>query len=136
MSAQQEKMAAYSGLLGGLKELAGENKALAVAQSSIDTYAGANKAFAQGGVAGFATGAAIIAAGLANLQKIYAVDIPGGSGGSGTISQNQTPAPQMMSGAIELGTGQAPEPMQAFVVSDDITNNQDKLATIRRRATI
>ena len=42
----------------------------------------------------------------------------------------------MMSGAFELGGGQEPEPARAYVVSDDITNNQDKLAIIRRRATI
>ena len=102
------QLAAFSQLAGALSGLAGENKELAAAGAIIDTYAGANKAFAQGGVAGFVTGAAIIAAGLANLQKIYAVDIPGGSGGSGTISQNQTPAPQMMSGAFELTGGQAP----------------------------
>ncbi len=130
------QLAAFSQLAGALSGLAGENKELAAAGAIIDTYAGANKAFAQGGVAGFVTGAAIIAAGLANLQKIYAVDIPGGSGGSGTISQNQTPAPQMMSGAFELTGGQAPEPLRAYVVTDEMTNSQNQLANIRRRATI
>ena len=42
----------------------------------------------------------------------------------------------MMGGTFELGGGIKPEPVQAYVVSDDITNNQDKLAAIRRRATI
>ena len=130
------QLAAFSQLAGALSGLAGENKELAAAGAIIDTYAGANKAFAQGGVAGFVTGAAIIAAGLANLQKIYAVDVPGGSGGSGTISQNQTPAPQMMSGAFELSGGQAPEPLRAYVVTDEMTNSQNQLANIRRRATI
>jgi hypothetical protein len=46
------------------------------------------------------------------------------------------PAPQMMSGAFELTGGQEVEPARAYVVSDDITNNQNKLAIIRRRATI
>jgi hypothetical protein len=41
-----------------------------------------------------------------------------------------------MSGAFELTGGQAVEPARAYVVSDDITANQDKLAIIRRRATI
>ena len=40
------------------------------AAAIIDTYAGANKAFAQGGVLGFASSAAIIASGLANVIKI------------------------------------------------------------------
>lgn len=43
---------------------------LAQAQAIIDTYAGANKAFAQGGVLGFLTGASIIAQGLANVAII------------------------------------------------------------------
>ena len=129
------QLAAFSQLAGALSGLAGENKELAAAGAIIDTYAGANKAFAQGGLAGFVTGAAIIAAGLANLQKIYATDIPGDSGGtSGTISQ--TPAPQMMSGAFELSGGQAPEPLRAYVVTDEMTNSQNQLANIRRRATI
>ena len=38
--------------------------------ASIDMYAGANKAFAQGGTMGFITGAAIIAQGLANIAQI------------------------------------------------------------------
>jgi hypothetical protein len=41
-----------------------------------------------------------------------------------------------MGGSFDLRGGTAPEPVQAYVVSDDITNNQDKLAAIRRRATI
>ena len=48
----------------------------------------------------------------------------------------QTPAPQMMSGAFELGGGLAPEPMKAFVITDEMTNSQDQLANIRRQATI
>jgi hypothetical protein len=43
---------------------------LAQAQAIADTYAGANKAFAQGGFLGFATAAAIIASGLANVVNI------------------------------------------------------------------
>jgi len=42
----------------------------------------------------------------------------------------------MMQGAFTLGGGVEPEPARAYVVSDDITNNQNKLAIIRRRATI
>jgi hypothetical protein len=60
-----------------------------------------------------------------------------GSGGGGSSGASaMPPAPQMMSGAFELGGGQPVEPARAYVVSDDITNNQNKLAIIRRRATI
>jgi hypothetical protein len=132
------QLGAYSELAGALGALAGENKELAIAQAVMDTYAGANKAFAEGGTLGFVTGAAIIAQGLANVQSIMNTQVPGGGGGGGSAPNvaSAQPAPQMMSGSFELSNTAAPEPMQAYVVSDDITNNQDKLAAIRRRATI
>ena len=135
------QLEAFSGLAGALSSLAGENKALAVASAVIDTYVGANKAFAQGGVAGFATGAAVIAGGLANVRTIMQTDVPGGGGGGaggagGGAATAATPAPQMMSGAFELGGGVEPEPTRAYVVTDEMTNSQNQLANIRRRATI
>ena len=129
------QLEAFSGLAGALSSLAGENKALAIASAVIDTYVGANKAFAQGGVAGFATGAAVIAAGLNNVRTIMQTDIPN-SGGGGTTAPAAPPAPQMMSGAFELSGGVAPEPTRAYVVTDEMTNSQNQLANIRRRATI
>ena len=130
-----EQLEAFSGLAGALSALAGDNKALAIASAVIDTYVGANKAFAQGGVAGFATGAAVIAAGLNNVRTIMATDVPS-SGGGGSVAAPTTPAPQMMSGAFELTGGEAPEATRAYVVTDDMTNSQNQLANIRRRATI
>ena len=41
-----------------------------------------------------------------------------------------------MSGTFELGGGEEVEPVQAYVVSDEISETQDGLALIRRRATI
>jgi len=128
------QLQAYSDLAGALSSLAGDNKALAIAQATIDTFAGANKAFAQGGVAGFVTGAAIIASGLANVRKILSTDVGSGGGGGSVPSDTGTPAPQMLSGSFTLTP--EPQPVQAFVVTDDMTNNQNKLANIRRRATI
>ena len=127
---------AYSDLAGALSSLAGDNKALAVAQAVIDTYAGANKAFAQGGVAGFVTGAAIVAAGLSNVRKILNTDVGSEGGGGSTPNISSTPAPEMLSGQFTLGGVQEQQPVQAYVVTDDMTNNQNKLANIRRRATI
>jgi hypothetical protein len=60
---------------------------------------------------------------------------PSLSGGS-PAPTSTTPAPQMMSGAFELGGGVKPEPMKAFVVTDEMSNSQSQLANIRRRATI
>ena len=57
-------------------------------------------------------------------------------GGGGVSAPAQAPAPQMMSGAFELSGGVAPEPTRAYVVTDEMTNSQNQLANIRRRATI
>jgi len=42
----------------------------------------------------------------------------------------------MMSGAFELSGVSEPEPVKAFVVTDEMTSSQNQLANIRRRATI
>jgi len=133
MNAQLE---AFSGLAGALSALAGDNKALAVASAVIDTYVGANKAFAQGGTLGFVTGAAVIAAGLNNVKTIMATDVPSSGGGGGSVAAPSTPAPQMMSGAFDISGGVAPEATKAYVVTDEMSNSQNQLANIRRRATI
>jgi len=130
------QLEAFSGLAGALSSLAGENKALAVASAVIDTYVGANKAFAVAGPAGFLSGAAIIAAGLNNVRTIMQTDVPNSGGGGGVSAPAQPPAPQMMSGAFDLSGGLEPEPTRAYVVTDEMTNSQNQLANIRRRATI
>ena len=42
----------------------------------------------------------------------------------------------MMSGAFDISGGIKPEPVKAYVVTDEMTSSQDQLANIRRRATI
>jgi len=67
------------------------SKRLAQASAIIDTYAGANKAFAQGGVLGFLTGSAIIAQGMANVAQIEAQKFEkGGEVGGKRHSQGGT----------------------------------------------
>ena len=128
------QLEAFSGLAAGLSALAGDNKALAVASAVIDTYVGANKAFAQGGVVGYVTAAGVIAAGLANVRTIMATEVPGPD--STPPPATTPPAPQMMSGAFELSGGVENEPTKAYVVTDEMTSSQNQLANIRRRATI
>ena len=65
---------------------------------------------------------------------VEAEEAVGGGGMSGV--DIQSPAPQMLSGSFTLGQGQAPEPVKAFVVTDEMTNSQNQLANIRRRSTI
>ncbi len=133
---------AYAGLANALIGLAGENKELAVASAIIDTFVGANKALGNAPPpVNYINMAAVIATGLANVSKIMSTDVGGGGGGGGgggsvSAPPPATPAPQMMSGAFELTGGVEPEPTRAYVVTDEMTNSQNQLANIRRRATI
>jgi hypothetical protein len=133
----QAQLSAAAHLTGALSNLAGENKLLSAASATISTYAAATGALetGKGTPAAWANAAAIIINGLANVRKIFAVNIPGSSGGGGGAGP-EPPAPQMMSGAFELTGGIAPEPLRAYVVTDEMTNSQNQLANIRRRATI
>ena len=126
------------------KRIAGQQKAFKVAEALITTYQMASLAYKDGLEAGgpyglvlgpIAAGVAA-AAGLANVRQILAQDVGGGGGGGAPSAISETPAPQMMSGAFELTGGQEVEPARAYVVSDDITDSQNGLAIIRRRATI
>ena len=133
--------------------MAGENAALskgvAAAQTIFQTQQGIMAAMGATSVGDkllpyplrLANAIATGAMGAAALAKIMSTDPTGGgaSAGGGTASAgggSGTPAPQMMSGAFELGAGLEPEPTRAFVVTDEMTNSQNQLANIRRRATI
>ena len=140
------------GALGGLmKEGSAQAKAAALAEIAINTGVGfiqgldiaQKSAKATGPAAAFAfpifyaTQVAAVLAAAAQAKTIMGAG-GGGGGGGGSIptASAQTPAPQMMQGAFELGGAEAPEPARAYVVSDDITDSQNSLAIIRRRATI
>ena len=146
----KEKMNIAHKTAGDLAQILGEEtaagKAAAIVQATIDTYKGAQAAYASlagipvvGPVLGGVAAAAAIASGIKNVQAIQSAG--GGGGGGGNISApstttTETPAPQMMSGDFDLTGGIAPEPVKAFVVTDEMTNSQNQLANIRRRATI
>jgi len=135
---------------GNMVKILGEEtaagKAMAVVQATVDTYKGATSAYASmagipvvGPALGAVAAGAAVAAGLANVKAILATGGGGGSapsGGSVPTAGAEAPAPEMMSGAFELGGGQAPEPVKAYVVTDEMSDSQDQLANIRRRATI
>lgn len=67
------------------KELVAINKAVSIAQAIQNTYVGATKAIAQGGVFGFVSAGAIIAFGLAQVAAIARTNY-GSSGNSTTAS--------------------------------------------------
>ena len=113
-----------------------EGAALAIPTAGASVVAASGLVVSNNIAAGLSIAASIAAAGqgLSVLGKGGATggSVPAGSGGSNP----GIPASQMMSGSFELTGGTEPEPVQAFVVSDDITNSQNSLAIIRRRATI
>ena len=148
MSSEQQ-LSIASTTAGNMVTILGEEtaagKAMAVVQATIDTYKGATAAYASmatipvvgPGLGVIAAGAAITA-GFKNVQAILSTDESGGGGATPSTpsASSSPPAPQMMSGAFELTGGVEPEPIQAYVVSDEITASQNSLEIIRRRATI
>lgn len=132
-----------------VSQIAGEGtklaKATAVAQATISGIEGVQNAFTTAQKSPFTAlnpAYPFIQAGLAatfsalQISKILSGSKPDQSGGGGGGTTAQPPAPQLQQGAFTLGQGQAPEPVKAFVVTDEMTNSQNQLANIRRRATI
>jgi hypothetical protein len=148
---------AIGGAVGALGNLMAEgtaaSKAAALAEIAINTGVGliqgldiaqkSAKATGPGAALAFplfyATQVAAVLGAASQAKQILGSG--GGGGGGGSVSapataQVQPPAPQMMSGDFSIGGLEAPEPVKAFVVTDEMTNSQNQLADIRRRATI
>jgi hypothetical protein len=129
----ESQLQAGAQLAGALSSLAGDNKELAVASAIIDTYVGANKAFAQGGVAGFITGAAVIAAGLKNVRNIMQTEVKGSGGGASASIPNASPIGNAIGQAIPVNAnlndlvnqGNETPPVQAYVISQEVTDSQE-----------
>ena len=134
----EAKLNTISGALGGIAQLVGENskfgKGIAVAQAIIDTYAGANKALAQGGLFGAIGAAGIIASGLANVKSIVATeapDTPSFASGGGAVPSVPSPPSFNIVGASQTSQlanaigGKLNSPMKAYVVSKDISTAQE-----------
>ena len=138
---ENAKLAAISGFASAVNALAGEQKAIAVATALMNTYLGVTEVMKDPTIPStsmkFLAAGTVLAGGLANVQNILKQDVGSGSGGGGgNVAAASAPAPQMMSGAFELSGGVEPEPTRAYVVTDEMTNSQNQLANIRRRATI
>jgi hypothetical protein len=158
--AQQEvKLGIISNALGTIADAVGQNtmagKALAVAQATIDTYMGATKALATypppfGAIAA----GTVVLAGLLNVKKIVSTQIPkmpgakGGGGGSVSTPAIAAPtiptvqAPQIQGGQginattqIAQTIGAAQKPIQAYVVSSQISGQQALDRRTNRAAT-
>jgi tetrahydromethanopterin S-methyltransferase subunit B len=134
----------FASLLG---ETTAEGKALAIAATTIDTYKAAQSAYASlagipvvGPALGAAAAAAAIASGLATVNKILSVQVPGGGGSGGSVPSappmtrpsssftridNSTPLDVNNTGATKV-----------YVTETDITNTQKKVDAIKAKAVI
>ena len=134
-----------------IQVIAGEGTALAksaaIAQATLSGVQGVQNAFtsaaaniplttATGGAYPYIQAGFAGAFSLAQIAKMMSGSPPDGGTSAPATTTAATPAPQMMSGAFDLTGGVAPDPLRAFVVTDEMTNSQDQLANIRRRATI
>jgi hypothetical protein len=136
-------------IIGGLVDknsIAG--KSIAVAQAIMNTYEGASKAIAQGGIFGPVAAAATIAAGLINVKKIISTKIPSMKGGSEVSGGSSASLPsasapvqpqalgmQLNSASIQgIGNAAAGGVNRAFVLDTDINDSQERQARLQRAA--
>lgn len=135
--------------LGALGALAGEQtvvgKVLGIAQATIDTYIGANKALAQGGIWGYVQAGALILQGLNNVRKIIAVKVPSPSGG-GTAAASAAPSAPPITAASTAGfQGQVQDVrvvnsgqnvVKAYVTDKDLKDNEERTSFLNNLSTI
>lgn len=138
------------GDIAGKETAAG--KALSIASATINTYRGVSDALAAKTVTPFETAlkfinaASILSSGIQNVKKIASVKIPAGYGGAvssggagGSVSQppsfNVVGATETSQLAEAVG-GQAQQPVQAYVVSNDVTTAQSLENNIVEGATL
>jgi len=133
----------FSNLLG---ETTAEGKALAVAAATIDTYKAAQSAYASlagipvvGPALGAAAAAAAIASGLATVNKILSVQVPGSNSGGSVPSAPPMTRPSSSftridnSSPIDVNNTGA---TKVYVTETDITNTQKKVDAIKAKAVI
>ena len=123
-------------------------KAVSVAQATIDTYKGATAALASGSainpVYGFASAAAVVTAGLLNVRKILSQKFEGGGDTSSTSvqppsTQVNEPNPQLANAdttiTSTIGQGKA-NLGKVYVVDSEITAKQNATANTLSIATV
>jgi hypothetical protein len=157
--AKQKSLEGYASALSSISGLLGQEteagKAIAIASSLVNTYAsisGQLKAFSGVPVPGFAIAQAVATGvvGLANVKKIASVKIPnskggGGGGAAGSLpSGGAAPSPPSFNivGASDTNqladavAGKEKQPVQAFVVANDVTTAQSLQNNIVEGSTI
>jgi len=146
--AKKNNLDATADVLKNFSAIAGEEtvagKAFAVAAATINTYRGVSDALAAITVTPFETAlkfanaAAIGVAGIANVKKIVSVKVPNTSGGGSSANPSVSvpsapPLPPAFNIVGQSDTnqladaigGQTQQPIQAFVVSSEVTTAQE-----------
>ena len=158
--AKKANLSQVGNALGSLSEIAGKEtkagKALAISQALISTYQGATASYASlapipfvGPALGFAAAGAAVAGGLKQIKAIKKTKVPGGGGGGGgggatPSAPSAAPAPPSFNivGASETSQlagaigDQTQQPVQAYVVANDVTSAQSLQNNIVEGATI
>lgn len=150
---------AVANTLSGMADLLGKEtaagKAAAVASATINTFSSAQKAYEStvgipfvGPVLAPINAGIAIAAGIKNVQSILSVQVPGGGGGGGSAPSASSITPGVTApnfnvvGASSTNQlaqtigNQQQQPIQAFVVSNDVTTAQALDRNIIRGASI
>ena len=148
---KEANLAAVAGALGSLSDLAGKEaatgKALSAAQAVINTYTGATKALAQGGIAGPIAAAGVIASGIASIRQIYATPLPTESGGDASSGSTPRLSTQAITPRLTLDTQVSDlgnqisrslerSPVRAYVVNQDVQTANKMDRKIKQTATI
>jgi hypothetical protein len=156
--AKEKNLQAISNLLGNAANVLGEStaagKAAAVAQATISTYQSAVQSYNSlsgipvvGPALGTVAAGVAVASGLMNVKKILSVKTPGGKGGGGSVPSGGG-APSMPTTAPTFNTvGNAgvnqiqnrlgtQQPIQAYVVANDVTTQQGLDRNIVRNASL
>ena len=145
--AKKENLDKTASVLENFSNIAGKEtaagKAFAVAAATINTYRGVSDALAATTVTPFETAlkfanaAAIGISGIANVKKILSVKLPPTRGAAPSTSGSPTQAPLSIppafnivgqSGTNQLASaigGQSQQPIQAFVVSSEVSTAQE-----------
>jgi hypothetical protein len=153
--AKQAQLEGIGNALQNMSAIAGESttagKAFAVAATAISTYSTAQKAYESAflpvpTVASPALGAVYagiaVAGGLMNIKKILSVKTPKGSGGASAPSGGGTPPAPKFNVVGNSGVNQiaetlgAQQPVQAYVVANNVTTQQALDRNIVRNASI
>lgn len=138
--------------MGALSDLVGKQtaagKVLGIAQATINTFIGATEVLRAkstlpeplGTIVKIANVTAIIASGLSAVKNIMKVQVPGGSGGGGSVPSVSAPLQAQLPTASTTSLDQRSlnqignATSRAFVVESDITNNQERIRRLNRAA--